>query len=63
MSDRLAELWEHIRDPYWRLDHPEVTMLLLSVISGLIGVISGLIGLVFAYLQKLLLGERNGPDA
>jgi len=56
MSDRLAELWEHIRDPYWRLDHPEVTMLLLSVISGLIG-------LVFAYLQKLLLGERNGPDA
>jgi hypothetical protein len=47
MKDRLEHIWDHITDPYWRLDHPEVTVLLASVISGLIG-------LLFAWIQHRL---------
>lgn len=48
MRDKLEEIWDRITDPYWRLDHPEVTMVILSLLSGAIG-------LVFAYLQHKLI--------
>jgi hypothetical protein len=53
--ERLEEAWEHVRDPYWRLDHPEVTVILVSIISGVIG-------LAFALLQAHLL-HGGGTDA
>lgn len=34
---RLEELLDRLRDPYWRLDHPEVTAVLLALITGVIG--------------------------
>jgi hypothetical protein len=53
LGERLQELWDNVRDPYWRLDHPEVTVLILSVVSGLVG-------LVFTYLRILLERSASG---
>lgn len=52
MRERLEDIWDKITDPYWRLDHPEVTMFLLSVISGIIG-------LMFAWIQHRLIPRRS----
>jgi hypothetical protein len=54
VKERLEELWDNLRNPYWRLDHPEVTMLILSVVSGIVG-------LLFAYLQAKLI-PKGAPD-
>lgn len=39
LSDRLAAIKDKLTDPYWRLDHPEVTAILLGTITGLIGIL------------------------
>ena len=54
MRDTLENVWEHLSDPYWRADHPELTAALLSVITGVIG-------LGFAYLQHKIItrGARS----
>jgi hypothetical protein len=57
-TDRLRELWDELRenwdDPYWRADHPEIMVVVL-------GVISGIIGLAFAVIEALLLkGMSDG---
>lgn len=44
MREYLDELRENWTDPYWRADHPEVTAVML-------GVISGTIALLFAWLE------------
>lgn len=44
MNDELRELWDRLRDPYWRADHPEITAVLIAIITGLIG-------LAFAWVE------------
>lgn len=51
MKELLEDIWEHVSDPYWRADHPEITAALLSVISGVIG-------LGFAWLQHKIITRR-----
>jgi ABC-type Fe3+ transport system permease subunit len=46
----LKELRDHWNDHYWRADHPEVTAVLVAILSGLVG-------LLFAYLQARM--ERH----
>ena len=54
MRETLEQLWDNLSDPYWRIDHPEVTAVLL-------GVISGMLGLLFAWLKtRLIDGKGEG---
>jgi hypothetical protein len=61
-GEHLREMWEELRDnwddPYWRLDHQEMVIIALALISGLIG-------LAFALVQTVLqtLIERRLADA
>jgi len=48
MRDTLETIWDHLSDPYWRADHPEITAALISLITGVIG-------LGFAWLQRKIL--------
>jgi hypothetical protein len=51
---KLEQLLDRLRDPYWRLDHPEVTAVLL-------GVITGVIGLLFTWIRiRLIEAPREG---
>lgn len=52
MRDRLEELWDQVRDPYWRADHPEVAAAIVSLVTGFIGIL-------FAWLQYKIV-NRGG---
>jgi hypothetical protein len=50
MKDRLEEFWDHLSNPYWRADHPEVAAAIVSLITGCVG-------LLFAWLQYKILNH------
>jgi hypothetical protein len=47
LCEAARELWEHLKDPYWRLDHQFELVLALTVLSGVIG-------LLFRFLTIIL---------
>lgn len=59
MTDRIKEYLQEARDrwddPYWRLDHPEVTATIIALITGLVG-------LLFAYVQARLQARYRVPS-
>jgi hypothetical protein len=52
MGDRLRELLENLRDPYWRLDHKEELTLIVLMIAGAIQV-------VYRIIEALILRRIN----
>lgn len=51
ICERLQDLWEHLQDPYWRLDHQAEVMIALTIITG---VITGVLSLAFRVLTLKL---------
>lgn len=51
--EKAEELWENWNDKYWRADHPEVTMTVVSILTGIVG-------LLFAVLQAKLTARYQG---
>lgn len=47
MRDKLEDFLDNWRDSYWRMDHPEVTMTVVTIITGILG-------LLFAVIQAKL---------
>lgn len=54
IPERLEEILDKIRDPYWRADHPEVT-------AAIIGVVTGVIGLFFTFIRVRLIERPSAP--
>lgn len=52
MKDKLQEVWEQVRDPYWRADHPEVAALIVSFITGFVGIF-------FAWVQAKIINREQ----